>query len=187
MLYRLTLKPLEILNEDIDRVLKGDLAEVSRNFKFDELNQLFDVINSALQRIPMTAGESGNARSMEPKGISIQDFVEGMRSFVDSAQYPVAICDSDKKVVYINLPFEDVTGIRSIDIMGQDLSGSSRDQAFGAMALDLFNQASQRIGETLEESFDFSGVSYKVKLLALGELTPKSYILTLNRKEEDVI
>ena len=34
ILYRITLKPYQTLNEDMDRVLKGELPQVTHEFKF---------------------------------------------------------------------------------------------------------------------------------------------------------
>src|SRR5262249_16894543 len=52
ILYRLTLKPFQVLVDDMDRVLKGDMAQVTQEFKFEEMAPLWDLIASALNRVP---------------------------------------------------------------------------------------------------------------------------------------
>ena len=62
ILYRLTLKPFLVLNEDMDKALKGDLSQVTHEFKLEELDPLWDLINSAIQRLPRSANKAGQAR-----------------------------------------------------------------------------------------------------------------------------
>ena len=65
ILYKLTLKPLQVLNEDMDKVLKGDMPEVTHEFKFEELDQLWDIIGSALQRVPKGGAAAAWAAALQ--------------------------------------------------------------------------------------------------------------------------
>ena len=73
ILHRLTLKPLQVLNDDMDKVLKGEMTQVTHEFKWEELNALWDLINSALQRIPKSSSGFGGMGKTEPT-ISADDF-----------------------------------------------------------------------------------------------------------------
>lgn len=179
ILYKMTLKPLMQLNEDMDKVLKGDMPQVTHEFKFEELDQLWDIINSALQRVPKGgAGGTGFGAS----GPSSEEMAGPFKMFGNVSKYPVLVCDSDRKIIYMNSMFEDVSGIRADGAMGQEISAVARDQSMGAFTNDLFDRA-QPGSEGISEDYDFSGVSYKCHGACLGSGTGKVYVLAAVKAE----
>ncbi len=180
--YRLTLKPFEVLNEDMDRVLKGDMTQVTHEFKLSELNPLWEVINAGLQRVSFGDGQGGAVQ----QGSNPEDFVAVMRLLGGaSGKVGTVLCDSDRRVLEMNSVFEDVTGIRADNSLGQDLSSVARDQAFSVLITDLFSRA-QPGADAGPEDFEFSGVSYRVSVSAIGNLgaQPRGYAMIIERKEE---
>lgn len=175
VLYRLSLKPLEVLNEDIDKVLKGEMNQVTHEFKCEELNSLYEVINSALQRLPKgnEGGDLGGAQASQ-----IEDLAPAVDLF-GSVRVGAILLDDQRNIVKMNQAFEDLSGIRADTVVGQDIPSVARDQAFGSLATDMFDQALP--GSTVEESFDFSGVPFVMKCISLNG---KGYLLTAQRSEE---
>lgn len=180
ILYRVTLKPLRQLNEDMDQVLKGDLSQVTHEFKFEELNPLWDLINSALQRVPR--GTSGVGGALGSAGPTTEELAGPLRMFGEVASFPVLVCDGDKRVLYMNMPFEDVSGIRSDNSIGQEIASVARDQSFAQFVIDLFDRAMPGT-EGVSEDNDFSGVSYKCRASCVGSGTSKCYVLAATRVE----
>jgi PAS domain-containing protein len=181
ILYRLTLKPLQILGDDMDKVLKGDMAQVTHEFKMEELNPLWDLINSALQRVPKSGAAFGNMKS-EPT-ITPEDFLGPMRTLGAMVNTGLVVFDGDRKIIYINPVFEELTGIRSDNSLGQDYSGVARDQGESALVTDLLERA-QPGQEGATESYDFSGVTHKVSAVCLGAVgAPKCYLVIAARSE----
>lgn len=182
ILYRITLKPLEVLNEDLDKVLKGDIAQITREFKFPELDPLYDLINSTAQRVSRMGGGGGN--TTEAVGPSIDEYVAPLRSIGDQlGKGGLIILNSEKRVVYMSTGFEEISGIRSDGAIGQELSVSARDQAFTALAQDLFDRV-QPGSDALVEDFEFSGVSVKVGMAAFGSPgSPRCYALTVAKAD----
>jgi PAS domain-containing protein len=182
ILYRLTIKPFQILNEDMDKVLKGEMAQVTHEFKVEELNPLWDIINSALQRIPRRNERSeGGADDLPP-----DVFVGPLRMLADAHGVGLVVCGPDRKISYVNSFFEDISGIRAEGAVGQELSAVARDQSLGVLAADLFERATPG-GEPVSEDYDFSGVSCSVQASAFGAPTdqvPKAYAITVTRKAE---
>jgi pSer/pThr/pTyr-binding forkhead associated (FHA) protein len=182
ILYRLTLKPLQILGDDMDKVLKGDMHQVTQEFKFEELNPLWDLINSALQRIPQGGGQFGGTGKVEPP-LTSEDFVGPFRTLGSVAKINLAVCDGDRKLLHISSAFEDMSGIRSDNSIGQDFNSVARDQAMAAMVSDLFDRAIPG-GEGVSEDTEFSGVAYKVWALSFGTVgAVKCYLLIAERAE----
>jgi PAS domain-containing protein len=187
LLYRVTLKPLQILHEEMDRALKGEGSTITREIKFSELGQLLDVAETAIQRAARggSAGQDGAVGgSVLP---SVSEEIAAFRMLGDVTSTPVAVCDSDRRPVYLNTSFEDVTGIRADAGEMQQLSALARDQAFGAFLSDLFDR-SPGVPEGLAEDFEFSGVCFNVRMVALsssngGGGQPRGFVLFARRQE----
>jgi PAS domain-containing protein len=79
----------------------------------------------------------------------------------------LVVFDSQKKIVYLNGVFEELSGIRVDAAVGQEMSQVARDQAMGALTNDLLDRAPVG-GDSISEGFDFSGISYKVYASAVG-------------------
>lgn len=159
ILLRITLKPLEVLNEDLDKILRGEMSQITHEFKWEELDSLWSVLGSLIQRVPKAGGDSGMDGGAASAG-SIDDFVATMRSLGELGHVGVVVCDGDHKPIYANSVFEDVTGIRMDSAAGKSLPELARDQAFTTFIKEIFNKAG--IGSKPVEDLEFSGVQYKV-------------------------
>lgn len=181
--YRMTLRPFEVLNVDIDKALKGEIAEVTREFRFSELRSLWDVVNTALQRAAQSSVDPSHSQS----GLQPEDFVDAFRLISSSQRLGSAfvLCDSQKRILSLNAAFEEVTGIRQDAAQGQELSSAARDQAFAALVSDLLNRC-QPGADSGAEDFEFSGVPYRVSAAALGSLggLPQGFVLMAERTDE---
>jgi len=181
ILYRLTLKPFLVLNEDMDRALKGDLSQVTHDFKFEELDPLWTIINSAIQRLPRGGSGGGD---MSFGGVAMEDFsspLKGMGGFMSSG---LVVLDGEKKILYMNTSFEDMSGIRADGSLGQEFSAVARDQSLGVFVNDLLDRSS--VGsEGIFDDYDFSGVPCKVFGAAFGVSgqTPKCYLILAKKGE----
>lgn len=167
VLYRMTMKPFLVLNEDMDRVLKGELTQVTHEFKIEELQGLWDLINSSLQRIPRSGSASGSGGQGEG-GPSAEDYIGSLQGIASMSGAGLVVLNGERKIVYLNSAFEELSGIRADQANGQEISAVARDQALGALVSDLCDRA-QPGGEGGSEDFDFSGVPHKVQVVAFGK------------------
>lgn len=181
VLYRMTLKPLELLNNDLDRALKGEIQTVKQDFKFSEVASLWDLVNSAIHRIPR--------ENMHEFSGNQQDHFEGPEEFLSAFEtlgshlsVGLAVCNENKKILYLNPVFEELSGIHSSNAVGSDFSEVARDQALVALCEDIFERALP--GQSaIEEDFDFSGVGFKIYGSALGKLTTRGYVIFAKKEE----
>lgn len=193
--YRLTLKPLEILNDDIDRVLKGEQGQVTREFKWDELSALFDVVNSALQRIPIGRGTGAGASGESESSVQLSDFYGLFSALGTNSKSGLVVFNSDRKVIFMNSVFEELSGIHAEQARGEDIRNLARDQALGAMVNDLFDRAHTSSQERssieggdgvgIQEDFDFSGISYKMTALFFGAGNARGFVLVAAKVDRD--
>ena len=182
VVYRLTVKPFQVLNDDIDKVLKGEMNQVTHEFKFQELNALWDVINSALQRVPKSESLDGGDQIA-----SGANWTEGAASLVKSigevAKFGLMLCDSERKIIYMNPIFEEISGLRFDNVVGQEMGDVARDQAMGSFTNDIFDRASTN-SEGVSEDFEFSGVKFEIKASAVGQGSAKGFLMIAMRAED---
>ncbi|MBI3543184.1 MAG: FHA domain-containing protein [Deltaproteobacteria bacterium] len=178
-LLRLTLRPLQYLNEQIDFVLKGNGQAVEKKFKMEEINPLIDIINTALQR----AAQAGPA-SM---AVNTADEVLETLKFTAARMAPgsgLAIFNGEKKIVHWSAYMVEITGIQAETAIGSDVNSVARDAAFGMFVEDLFSKAPFAGSEPVGDDFEFSGVSYHLDVLATGSPgSVKYYVITIKKPE----
>lgn len=168
ILYRLTLKPFQVLNEDMDKALKGEIAQVSHLYQFSELDALWDIINSAIQRIPKNTDHKNSLGFGMSASASFVEEISGPLKMVGSlVNFGFVILDSDKKIIFLNSIFEEVSGIRLEGALGSEISDVARDQSLGAFVNDIVARAPIG-GEGVSEDYDFSGVNFKIHAAAFG-------------------
>ena len=185
LFYKLTLNPFEVLNEDLDKALKGNLSEVTRVFQFSELNSLYDLINSAIQRASSSGGSGGGGGEDQLGGNAADDFVYPLQMVSQLVKFGFVVFDSEKRLLHLNSIFEELSGIRSDSAIGQNLASVARDQALVSFVEDLLDRAHTG-SEGLSEDFDFSGVSFKMYGAAFGSVSgrPKGYVLCSLKVDE---
>jgi PAS domain-containing protein len=157
VLYRLTLKPLSVLHDDLDQALKGELTQVSRKQQFGELASLFDSIDVAVQRASSAESSFGGGMATITSSALAAECVPGLRAVAAMAGAGLLALDSDQRIVHLNPKFEEISGIHADAAIGSDVATVARDQAFVALCSDFFERV-QCGGEVLTESFEFSGV-----------------------------
>jgi PAS domain-containing protein len=187
LLYRLTLKPLQVLYEEMDRSLKGDRITLSRDLKFEELRQLQDMVETALQRVASSSSSSSGVGAQaqgEDAGVLGEDVVSSYRLLGEACSHAVAVCDAQRRALFLNSAFEDVTGIRFDAMETRPLQELARDQAFGVLLDDCFQRCSSG-GGGVQESFEFSGVNFTVRMVPVpgSGLTPRGFVFLAQKAE----
>jgi PAS domain-containing protein len=181
LMYRITLRPFQEMNRKIDQSLRGEGVEFKPTVYFTEIDPLWTVIDSALKRVARDHAAGGSGGGGAP-AFTAQDLLGPLRAMASHAKSGVAVLDEERKVLYMNGIFEEITRIRLDAAEGQPLASVS-DQAFGALVGDLCERASPG-SDGVEEEFDFSGTSYQVHVATFGSFgDPKCYVFTLARKE----
>ncbi|MFN7685815.1 MAG: FHA domain-containing protein [Oligoflexia bacterium] len=186
VLYRLTLKPLQVLYEEVDRSLKGEKLALTREIRFSELGQLLDMIEIALQRASLASASSGDGGG-DSAGLQLglsDDLVASFRMLGESQASPMAVCDSERRPLYLNTAFEEVTGIRLEIGETRALQELSREQSFGVLLEEMFSRCVGMPGG-LTEAFEFSGIPFRVRMSAIlaANGQPRGFVLAAQRSE----
>ncbi len=185
VLYRMMLKPFEVLNEDIDKVLKGEMEQVTHEFKMAEMNSLWDVINSALQRIPRGEdGQGSGGLGKSEEDYSAENYLGAAKALGGTPGVGVALLDGNGGVQFLNPLFEEITGLRQENVLSQPLASVARDQAFGSFVGDILERTLTG-SDGISEEFEFSGVSYQIRVGAFGPIGGKgrSYLMVTTKAD----
>ena len=167
ILYRLTLNPFETLNEDMNQALKGDINQVPYQFKLDEVSALWDLINSAIQRIPKAGDSGGGGSAGGILSSSIDEFLGPLKMLGGLLKFGLIVFDQEQKIVFLNPAFEEISGIRLDAAVGHAMTEVARDEAMGMFTNDIIGRAPVG-GDGISEEFEFSGVAFKMYAAAFG-------------------
>jgi hypothetical protein len=180
ILFRLFWKRFELLNNDLDRVLKGQGEKIGSEFKFEEAESLWEIINSLAQIIPRKDQVTGSEGSIP--GVTIEDFMPALQVLSEHKGFGVCAIDTEKRLTFYNSHFELITGFRLEGAIGQSLSGFARDQSLIAFIDDLSSRCQN---EKVTEDYEFSGTMMQVSMVGLGAHgRTVGYLLTLTAKPE---
>jgi PAS domain-containing protein len=181
IILRLSFKPYEVLNDDLDQVLRGELPKVTHEFKIEETSSLWDNINATIQRIPKGGGNdfsSGNDEVM----VNWDYEFAGIRAMAEATQSGFIGFDSNSVTVALNPQFEEISGVRS-DVIGQALQQVARDQAFVMLVNDLKDRVESSPSRSALDDFEFSGVAYQVIATGAGPASKSGFALVFRKKE----
>jgi PAS domain-containing protein len=182
MLYYMTVRPLEDMKNQIERVLRGRQKELEMKILFKELYPLRNTINSILTRIKdLQSSETGEAQSMEEEG----PYIRSLEEFMAGAQGPVMILNSEKIIQRINPEAEDLIGLRENSASGQSILDTARDQGFAATIIDLCDQSANNEGCNQKEVYEIGGKQMTVNVNSLigKDRFAKGFYITFVRND----
>ena len=164
MLYYMTVRPLDEMKIQIERVLRGRQKEVESKAMFKELHPLRNSVNSILSRIKeLQNTDSPEMQNLEEDG----PYVRTLEEFMAGAQGPVMILNSEKIIQRINPEAEDLVGIRENASSGQSILDTARDQGFAATIIDLCDQSANNEGCNQREMYEIGGKQMNINVSAL--------------------
>jgi hypothetical protein len=181
VLMRLTMKPLEVLNDDLDQVLRGELPKVTHEFKVEELNPLWNNINSTVQRMSKGGAStdfSGGGDAM----INWDNEFASVRALCEASKFGFMGVDTNLVMVAMNPQFEEVSGIR-LDAIGQAVQQVARDQSLISLAKDLQERVQSSPSRSATDDFEFSGVAYQVIATGAGPVSQAGFAMVFKKKE----
>jgi len=178
-IHRLTTRPLEHLNKEIDKALRGEIMSVDNPYKIEEFDGLVTVVNTVIQKLGPGGGNGpgGFGGATEHP----EDAINPMKFMAQRSSVPMLVLDADKKIACINDNMEEVTGMRSDSVTGSPLENAASDQAFLLMVNDLIGRASVGNPDGVGDTLEFSGVNYQIEVLGVGSPggNAKGYVISL--------
>lgn len=175
ILLRLTQKPFEVMNDDLDQVLRGEIPRVTKEFKLGSLEKLWDNVNAAVQRM-------GKADAAETEGVVAwdQEFAP-WNAIAEAGQMGLIGFDANLVMVTLNPYFAEVSGIRT-DLTGQTLAQVG-DQAMISLVTEVKSTAERSGVRSATDKFEFQGIDYAVVATLVGPRDQQGLALLFRKKE----
>lgn len=172
LLYRVTHRPLELLTEDMDKVLKGDSETVEKKYRNDVVDHLIDNVNAALGRIPKADGKTKEeVNAGDTEGVIINNLMRSVEYLAMNAKHPMLMLDLDGRITQVSQTFEELTGIRGAH--GELLESVSRDESFPALIKEMMGKSADAGADGVHEDYDFNAGTHKIHGYALSGLPGK--------------
>ena len=162
--YFMTTRPLDEMRFQIEAVLRGRQKELNSNALFKEIHPLRNTINSLLSRLKeLQNTDGGEVQNLEEDG----PYLRTLKEFMEGAQGPVMILNSEKIIQNLNPECEDLLGIRENASAGQSLLDTARDQGFAATVIDLCDRSANNDGCHQKENYEIGGKDFAVNVSGL--------------------
>jgi hypothetical protein len=175
ILLRLIQKPYEVMNDDLDQVLRGEIPRVTKEFKLGHLEKLWDNVNAAVQRMG-----KGDSSVEEGTVLWDQEFAPWL-AVAEAGQMGLIGFDANLIMVTVNPFFSDLSGIRG-DSVGQTLSQVG-DQAMISLVTEMKSGAERSGSRTTSDKFEFQGIDYSVVATLVGPKDQAGIALLFRKKE----
>ncbi|MEX1099362.1 MAG: FHA domain-containing protein, partial [Bacteriovoracaceae bacterium] len=164
VIYYMTTRPLEQMRLQIEEVLRGKRKELELPGLFEEAAPLKNTVNSILQRIrELQSDDASEFAEIEEDA----PYVRTLYEFMQGAQGPAMILNSEKMIEHINSEGEDLTGMRESAAAGTSLLDSARDQGFAATVIDLCDQSANNDGTNQSEVYELTGKNFAIHVSSL--------------------
>lgn len=161
ILYYMTIRPIEEMRAQTERVLRGRQKELSSKLLWKEIIPLRNTINSILSRLrDLQNTDMADMTEIEEDG----PYIRMLQELLLGAQGPVMILNSEKVIQNINPECEDLIGLRENSSQGQSILDTARDQGFAATIIDLCDKSANNEGSNQKETYDIGGKEVEINV-----------------------
>ncbi len=163
-IYYLTIRSLQEFKFEIDEVMRGKKKEVEGVLLFEEMNSIKNTVNSNLQRLRELQSDTSD------EFVDIEDdvsYVAILKEFMEGADGPIMILNSEKNIEHMNERAEDLLGIRESSAQGESLLDTARNEGVAATIIDLCDQSANNTGTHQSEIYELQGKDYSINVTSL--------------------
>jgi hypothetical protein len=160
IIYYLTLKPIEEIRYQVEEALRGKRRGVESKLMFEELGPVRNAINTGLQRIRELQRDESD---VDPNDIeSDSSYVNTLVEFMQGAQGPAIVLNSDKNLIKLNTQAEDVCGIRLSMSEGMNILDITKERGFAATLIELCDNSANNGGTSQQGQYELQGKQYNI-------------------------
>ncbi len=165
IIYYLTLRPIEEIRYQTEEALRGKRRSIESKILFEELGPVRNAINTSLQRIRELQRDESEVdpNDIESDGAYVSTLVE----FMQGAQGPVIVLNSNKNLVKLNTSAEDVCGIRLSMSEGMNILDITKERGFAATLIELCDGSANNGGTSQQGHYELQGKQYNIFVTSL--------------------
>jgi pSer/pThr/pTyr-binding forkhead associated (FHA) protein len=182
VLYFITIRHFDEINWQTEEALRGRRKSLESRWLMKELDPLRNTINALLQRIRELNRED-EGEFMEEEGD--EGYVRTLYEFMQGANGPVMVLDSQKNLAHLNMEAEDLTGIRESASQGMSLLDVAREKGLAATMIELCDNSANNNGTLQQGEYDLAGVPQTINITSLigKDGFAKSFYITFVRAD----
>lgn len=160
IIYYLTLRPIEELRYQLEEALRGKRRSIESLLQFEELVPVKNAMNTGLQRIRELQRDESD---IDPNDIESDDsYVTTLIEFMQGAQGPVIVLNSNKNLMKLNTEAEDVCGIRLSMSEGLSILDITKERGFAATLIELCDNSANNGGTSQQGHYELQGKQYNI-------------------------
>jgi pSer/pThr/pTyr-binding forkhead associated (FHA) protein len=165
IIYFLMLRPIEEIRYQTEEALRGRRRNIESKFLFEELNPIRNAINFSLQRIRELQRDEAD---VDPNDIeSDESYVNTLVEFMQGAQGPVVVLNSNKNLIKLNTQAEDICGIRLSMSEGMNILDITKERGFAATLIELCDNSANNGGTSQQGHYELQGKQYGIFITSL--------------------
>lgn len=164
IIYYMTTNPLLVLRAQAEEFMRGKRKEIDMPVLFAELKPIQNLLNTTIQKVKELQSEDGGEFAESEDDTS---YVAMLNEFMQGAQGPVLILDSEKLIRHMNGEAEDLTGLRENTAEGESLLDTAKDQGFAATVIELCDNSASNEGTNQSEIYELTGKNYIIHVSSL--------------------
>lgn len=165
IVYFLTLRPLEEMRLQIEEGLRGKRRSLESKLAFEEMAPVRNAINASLQRIRELQRDE---TEIDPNEIeSDESYVRTLTEFMLGASGPTMVLNSQKNLIKINTPAEDLCGIRQSMSEGMNILDVTKERGLAATLIELCDGSANNSGTSQQGHYELQGKPYNVFITSL--------------------
>lgn len=166
IIYYMTVRPIDEMKFQVERVLRGRQRELSSNSLFRELHPLRNTINSVLSRIrELQNTDTDEIQELEED----EPYVRSLYEFMQGSHGGAMILNSEKIIQHLNPMAEDLLGggIRESSAAGTSVLDSLKDAGLAATIIGLCDNSASNDGCHQQEKYEINGKEVTVNVVSL--------------------
>ncbi len=165
ILYRMTIRHIEEMRYQIEESLRGKRKALSPQWLWQELDPLRDSINTLIQRFRELNNDIQDEDLVEKENDEI--YVSTLYEFMQGANGPVLILNSERSVSYINPEAEDVLSMRESTSQGENIENVARNRGLAAKIISICDASAENAGTCQQASLELEGEEYNMFVSSL--------------------
>ncbi|MAE59069.1 MAG: hypothetical protein CME69_09325 [Halobacteriovorax sp.] len=165
ILYNLTIRHVEEMRFQIEEVLRGKRKSLEPQWLWEELTPLRDSINTLVQRFRELNNDIQDDDLVEKESDEV--YVANLYEFMQGANGPVLILNSERAVSYINQEAEDILSMRESTSQGENIENVARNRGLAAKIISICDASAENAGTCQQTALELEGEEYNMYVSSL--------------------
>lgn len=187
-IYKMTVHPVQKMNEQLDAALKGEQVTITCDAVFPELQSLAEVMNFTVSRMKEGGGGGPGQLSQDDTEAEDAEYIRSVRVFDEASSDAVLLLDREKRVRFVGHVMEELINMRPEYAEGQNISDCCKDAGVAGTSIDMAESVINQLGATQFAQLDVNGVARDMVAVAhknkSGEIRFVLLIIHIQSKDE---